>query len=75
MAATPKRAVYCEKILLNSNFSEDIILKAQKSLEKDFQPIDDMRASKDYRLKIAKNLLTKCLMEIKNNQLLRLNYE
>jgi xanthine dehydrogenase small subunit len=74
MAATPKRAVYCEKILLNSNFSEDIILKAQKSLEKDFQPIDDMRASKDYRLEIAKNLLTKCFAEIKKNELIRLSY-
>ena len=74
MAASPKRAVNCEKILLNSNFSEDIILKAQKSLEKDFQPIDDMRASKDYRLEIAKNLLTKCFAEIKKNQLIRLSY-
>ena len=74
MAATPKRAVYCEKILLNSNFSEDIILKAQKSLEKDFQPIDDMRASKDYRIEIAKNLLTKCFAEIKKNKLIRLSY-
>ena len=74
MAATPKRAVYCEKILLNSNFSEDIILKAQKSLEKDFQPIDDMRASKDYRVEIAKNLLTKCFAEIKKNKLIRLSH-
>ena len=74
MAATPKRAVYCEKILLNSNFSEDIILKAQKILEKDFQPIDDMRASKDYRVEIAKNLLTKCFAEIKKNKLIRLSY-
>jgi len=74
MAATPKRAVYCEKILLNSNFSEDIILKAQKILEKDFQPIDDMRASKDYRIEIAKNLLTKCFAEIKKNKLIRLSY-
>ena len=73
MAATPKRAFYCEKILLNSNFSEDIILKAQKSLEKDFQPIDDMRASKDYRVEIAKNLLTKCFAEIKKNKLIRLS--
>ena len=74
MAATPKRAIYCEKMLLNSNFSEDIILKAQKSLERDFQPIDDMRASKDYRVEIAKNLLTKCFAEIKKNKLIRLNY-
>ena len=74
MAPIPKRAIYCEKILLNSNFSEDIILKAQKSLEKDFQPINDMRASKDYRMEIAKNLLMKCFTEIKKNKLIRLNY-
>jgi xanthine dehydrogenase small subunit len=74
MAAIPKRAIYCEKILLNSNFSEDIILKAQKTLEKDFQPINDMRASKDYRMEIAKNLLMKCFAEIKKNKLIRLNY-
>ena len=74
MAAIPKRAIYCEKVLLNSNFSEDIILKAQKCLEKDFQPINDMRASKDYRMEIAKNLLLKCFTEIKQNKLIRLNY-
>jgi xanthine dehydrogenase small subunit len=61
-------------MLLNSNFSEDILLKAQKGLEKDFQPIDDMRASKDYRIEIAKNLLTKCFAEIKKNKLIRLSY-
>jgi xanthine dehydrogenase small subunit len=74
MAAIPKRAIYCERILLNSNFSDDIILKAQKSLEKDFQPIDDMRASKSYRMEIAKNLIKKCFLEIKQNKLIRLNY-
>ena len=73
MAPIPKRAICCEKMLLNSNFSEDIILKAQKSLEKDFQPINDMRASKDYRMEIAKNLLMKCFVEIKRNKLIRLN--
>ena len=73
MAPIPKRAIYCEKILLNSDLSEDIILKAQMSLEKDFQPINDMRASKNYRMEIAKNLLMKCFIEIKNNKLIRLN--
>ena len=74
MAPIPKRAIQCEKILLNSDLSEEIILKAQMSLEKDFQPIDDMRASKNYRMEIAKNLLMKCFMEIKKNKLIRLNY-
>ena len=74
MAPIPKRAIYCEKILLNSDLSEDTILKAQMSLEKDFQPINDMRASKNYRMEIAKNLLMKCFIEIKNNKLIRLNH-
>ena len=44
------------------------------SLEKDFTPIDDMRASKNYRMEIAKNLLEKCFIEIKKDKLVRLNY-
>jgi xanthine dehydrogenase small subunit len=74
MAPIPKRAINCEKILLNSNLSEETIMKAKKILEKDFQPIDDMRASSNYRMEIAKNLLTKCFLEIKNNKLIRLNH-
>ena len=74
MASVPKRAKHCEKILLNTNFSKNVISKAQMSLEKDFTPIDDMRASKNYRMEIAKNLLEKCLIEIKNEKLVRLNY-
>jgi xanthine dehydrogenase small subunit len=73
MAPIPMRAINCEKILLNSNFSETIIAKAKKMLEKDFKPISDMRASSNYRMEIAKNLLVKCFLEIKNNKLIRLN--
>ena len=73
MASIPKRAVNCEKTLINTNISEENIEKAKKILEKDFKPISDMRASKNYRMEIAKNLLMKCFMEIKDNKLLRLN--
>jgi len=73
MAPIPKRATNCEKILINKNISKENIEKAKKTLEKDFKPISDMRASKNYRMKIAKNLLMKCFMEINNNKLLRLN--
>ena len=73
MAPIPKRAINCEKILLNSNLSEEIIIKAKKTLEKDFKPIGDMRASKNYRMEVAKNLLMKCFLEIKNNKLIRLS--
>ena len=73
MSEVPKRAIKTEKILINSEFSEKIFDKATKNLEKDFSPIDDMRASKKYRIEIAKNLLLKCFFEIKNQKLLRIN--
>ena len=73
MAAIPKKALQCEKSLLNKDLSEKNISIAQKFLEKDFNPIDDMRASSQYRMKIAKNLLFKCFHEIKNNKLIRIN--
>ena len=73
MASIPKRAKYCEKILLNSHINEQVINKAKKALEQDFRPISDMRASAKYRLIVAKNLLHKCFLEIKNKKLIRLN--
>ena len=73
MAAIPKRAINCEKILLNSLVSEKIIHKAKEALEKDFNPVSDMRASRIYRIEVAKNLLEKCFIEIKQKKLIGLN--
>jgi len=70
MAAIPKRAIYCEKILLNSFVTNEIIDKAKKALERDFKPISDMRASRLYRMEVAKNLLEKFCVEIKQKKLL-----
>ena len=72
MAAIPKRAKFCEKILLNSFVNEETINKAKDALEKDFQPINDMRASGFYRMEVAKNLLEKCCVEIKQKKLIGL---
>ena len=44
---------------------------AKDYLEKDFTPIGDMRASKEYRLEVAKNLLIKCFVEINTKKLTR----
>ena len=73
MAEIPKRAKNCEKILKNKHLSIDNFLKARNFLEKDFDPLSDMRATKNYRMIVAKNLLIKCFHEIKNNKLLRVN--
>ena len=73
MAEIPKRATNCENFLNNANLSLDSFEKAKIFLEKDFTPIDDMRATKDYRIEVAKNLLIKFFLEIKSNKLIRLN--
>ena len=72
MASIPKRAKYCEKNtlkLLNNRCK--IINKAKEALEKDFKPISDMRASRKYRMEVAKNLLRKCFLEITQKKLIR----
>jgi xanthine dehydrogenase small subunit len=68
MAEIPKRATYCEKILLKSFINNETLQKAKEALEKDFKPISDMRASGLYRMKVAKNLLEKCYAEIKEKK-------
>ena len=70
MSAIPKRATYCEKVLLNSSITKEVIEKAKEALEKDFVPISDARASRNYRNIIAKNLLEKCFLEINNKRLI-----
>ena len=73
MSEVPKRAIKTEEILVNSKFTEETFDRAIKNLEKDFSPIDDMRASKEYRLEIAKNLLLKCYFEISKKKPIRIN--
>lgn len=63
MAATPKRASEAEKMLVGQAWSVANVRKAMAALSKDFTPIDDMRASKDYRMQVAQNLLLKSWLE------------
>ena len=72
MAAIPKRAIFCEKVLLKSMVNEETFNKAKVALEKDFNPISDMRASGLYRMEVAKNLLEKCGAEIKKKKIIGL---
>ena len=70
MSATPKRAIQCERVLLNSSITDEVIKKAKNALEKDFSPMTDMRASSRYRKIVAKNLLEKCFLEINQKKLI-----
>ena len=71
MAAVPKRAKACEAILRNKPLTINTFIEAKDYLEKDLNPIGDMRASKEYRLEVAKNLLIKCFLEISTKKLTR----
>ena len=73
MSEIPKRASAIENILLNSEFSENTFEKAVNLINKDFSPLDDMRASKNYRIAVAKNLLLKAFHEIKSKKTIRIN--
>ena len=68
MAATPKRAVHAEAALIGQPFDQAHAEAAMQALSRDFQPIDDMRASAEYRLKVAKNLVMKCYVEHVQNE-------
>ncbi|MGH8314207.1 MAG: xanthine dehydrogenase small subunit [Steroidobacterales bacterium] len=63
MAATPRRATACEQALAGAELNSKAIDKAVQALAKDFQPITDMRASRDYRLRVAGSLLQRLALD------------
>lgn len=63
MAATPKRATETEAALLNHPLDEASIRRAMDMMPMDFQPLSDMRASAQYRLLTAQNMLLRYLHE------------
>ena len=63
MAATPKRAAAAEAALVGRPFGRAAVRAAIDALGQDFQPIDDMRASAAYRLRVAGALLERFLDE------------
>lgn len=74
MAATPKRALHCEQALLNQPMNDDIIQQACDALGQDFTPLNDFRASAEYRLLCAQNLLKKCFIELNQQKADRNHY-
>ncbi|MEM7197048.1 MAG: xanthine dehydrogenase small subunit [Pseudomonadota bacterium] len=59
MAEIPKRAYHVEAALHNERCSAQSFAHAAEALHHDFHPISDMRASSDYRQKVAGNLITR----------------
>ncbi len=63
MAATPKRASAAEAALNGQPWSRESFEAAAKELAKDFSPLTDWRASSDYRMLTAQNLLRRFFLE------------
>lgn len=63
MAATPKRAAKTEAVLNQALWNEDSVLQAMQALAADYTPLSDMRASAEYRLQAAQNLLRRFWLE------------
>ena len=63
MAATPKRAALTEAALNGQRWDEATARAAMRTLADDYSPLSDMRASRDYRLATAQNLLYRFFLE------------
>jgi len=63
MAAIPKRAAATEQAMIGKPWNDETIRAGQVALASEFKPLSDMRASADYRLTVAQNLLMKFHIE------------
>lgn len=57
IAPVPLRCVKTEDVLHGAKLEGSIIEKARAALAREIVPIDDIRSTKDYRLKVSLNLL------------------
>jgi len=69
MAATPQRARAVERALTGRPLDAAAVAAARSALERDFSPIDDMRASAWYRMRVAGNLIERLAIELRHPEL------
>ncbi|MGI0528291.1 xanthine dehydrogenase small subunit [Rhizobium giardinii] len=73
MAGTPKRAENAEAVLKGAEWNDATIEAAMDALASDYTPLTDWRASADYRLLVAKNLLRRFYLETEGAEPVRLD--
>lgn len=64
MAATPLRAAKTEKALIGQPFKLESFEQAASEIKNDYSPMQDVRATPEYRLTVASNLIIKTGLEI-----------
>lgn len=67
MAAIVKRAAAAEAAMLGQPWTEATVAAAARALSQDFQPLTDLRASANYRLRVAANLLRRFWLETRDD--------
>ncbi|WP_377508487.1 xanthine dehydrogenase small subunit [Octadecabacter sp. R77987] len=68
MAGIPKRAAAVENALIGKAWRDETVLAAMAKMEVDFTPLSDMRASADYRLTTAQNLLLRYFHDLSGSE-------
>ena len=63
MAATVRHARRAEAAVIGQPWTHATVQAAQAALAEDFTPLSDMRASAEYRLMVAQNLLQRLWLE------------
>jgi xanthine dehydrogenase small subunit len=72
VAATPARAVQTEAALRGQPWTTATVQRAASTLQAEFNPISDMRASAGYRVRVLGNLLTRFWLETQGQQAISL---
>ena len=65
MAGIPKRASNTERAIIGASIKDIATWRAgAEAMERDFEPMSDHRASAEYRMRVARNLVIKAMAEI-----------
>lgn len=65
MSGIPQRALALEKVVLDHWNDENIAQLAYGAINNEFSPLNDVRASSEYRLKVSANLVKKSILILK----------
>ena len=68
MDSIPNFAFKTQKYLIGKEFNLKNIAQSKQLIEKDFNPLTDVRASSSYRKLVSKNLMDRLFLEINNNK-------
>ena len=72
VSATPVRARMTEAVMINQEWTPELVHDAMQMLRAEFQPISDMRASAAYRVEVLGNLMQRFWLESQGHQAINL---